>query len=47
MIELTFLKRLMLIRQANEKTVICVTIDIFVINDLRFKHMSPEDAMIY
>ena len=29
LIKLTFLKELMLIRQANEKSVICVTIGIF------------------
>ena len=47
MIELTFLKELMLIRQANQKTMIRATIDIFVINDLSFKHMYQKDAMIY
>ena len=40
MIELTFLKELMLKRQANQKSVIFVTIGIFQIKGLRFYQMS-------
>ena len=40
MIELTFLKELMLKRQANQKSVIFVTIGIFQIKSLRFYQMS-------
>ena len=47
MIELTFLKELMLIRQANQKSAIFVTIAIFQIEVLRFNQMSAMVAMIY
>ena len=42
-----FLKDLMLIRQANQKSVIFVTIGIFYIKTLSFNQMSAMDAMIY
>ena len=42
-----FLKDLMLIRQANQKSVIFVTIGIFYIKALSFNQMSAMDAMIY
>ena len=45
MTELTFLKELILIRQANQKSVIIVTIDIFKIKGLNFNHMYVIDAM--
>ena len=47
MIELTFLKALMLIRRANQKTAIFVSTDIFSIKCLNFNQMSAMDAMIY
>ena len=46
-IELTFLKELMLIRQANQKSVVFVAIAIFYIKYLSFNQMSAMDAMIY
>ena len=42
-----FLKELMSIRQANQKSVIFATIGVFEIKDLNFKQMSAIDAMIY
>ena len=47
MIESTFLKKLMLIRQANQKSAIFVTVGIFYIKTLNFNQMSAMDAMIY
>ena len=47
MIELKFLKELILIRQVNEKSAIFTTIDIFYNKALDFNQMSPIDAMIY
>ena len=47
MIELTFLKELMVIRQVNQKSVIFVTIGIFEIKDLSFSHMYAIDVMIW
>ena len=47
MIELTFLKELMLIRQGNQKKAIFVTIGIFQIKILNFNQLSAMDAMIY
>ena len=47
MIELTFLKELMLIRQAHQKSVIFVTSDIFLKKGLSFNQMFAKDAMIY
>ena len=44
MIELTFLKELMLISQANQKSVIFVTIGIFKIKDVRLNHMDAKDV---
>ena len=44
MIELTFLKALMLIRQANQKSVILVTI--VIIKDLNLNQISAIDAVI-
>ena len=47
MIELTFLKELMLIRQVNQKSAIFVIIGIFFKkNALNFNQMSAMDAMI-
>ena len=45
--ELTFLKKLMLIRQANQKRSIFVTIDIYQAKALNFKQMSAMGVMIY
>ena len=47
LIELTFLKELMFIKQANQRSVIFVTIGIFKIKALSFNQMSAEDVMIY
>ena len=47
MIELTFLEDLMLIRQANQKSMIFVTIGIFLKKGLRFNYMYAIDSMIY
>ena len=46
-IELTFLKNLMLTRQANKKSPIFITIGIFWINALSFNQMPAMDIMIY
>ena len=46
MIELMFLKELMLIRQTNQKSAIFVTIGIFQIKGLSFNHVYAVDAMI-
>ena len=46
MIELTFLKKLILIRQANQNSAVFVTIGTFEIKDLSFNHMYSIDAMI-
>ena len=45
MTELTFLKEL--IKPVHQKSVIFVTIGIFQIKGLSFKHMYAIDAMIY
>ena len=42
MIELTFLKELMLVQQANQKSVIFATIGIFQIKALSFNQMSAN-----
>ena len=47
LIELAFLKRLMLIKQVHKKSVIFVAIGISYIIVLSFKQMSVIDAMIY
>ena len=47
MIEFTFLKELVLIRQANQKSAIFVTTGIFQRKALSFQHMYEIDAMIY
>ena len=47
MIELTFLKELMLIKQEHQKSVILLTISISSIKVLRFNQMSVRDATIY
>ena len=47
MIELTFLKESMLIRQASQTSMIFVTIGIFWIESLNFSQISSMDAMIY
>ena len=47
MIELTFLKELMLIRQANQKSETFVTIGIFYIKGLSSNLKYPVDAMIH
>ena len=46
-IELKFLKKLMLTKQANQKSAIFVTIGVFYIKTLSFNQMSAMDAMIY
>ena len=46
-IKLTFLKELMLIRLANEKSSIFATIDIYQAKILNFKQMSAMGVMIY
>ena len=46
MIELAFLKELVLIRQANHKSEIFVTIGIFYIKDLSFNHIYAIDVVI-
>ena len=45
--ELTFLKELMLIRQANQKSVTFATIGSFQKKALNLNQMSAIDAMIY
>ena len=47
MIGLTFLKELMLIREANWNSAIFVTIGIFYRKGLNFNQMSAMGAMIY
>ena len=47
MTELTFLKELMLIRQANQKSKVLVTIGIVQIKIFSFNQMSAIDAIIY
>ena len=47
MIELASLKHLMLIKQANQKNAIFVTIVIFYLKVLSFNQMSEMDAIIY
>ena len=46
MIEITFLKKLMLIKQVHQNSVIFVTIGIFQTKGLRFNHMYSIDVMI-
>ena len=47
MIELTFFKELVLMRQINQESVIFGTIGIFYIKGLSFNHMHTIDVMIY
>ena len=47
MIQLTFLKVLMLIGQVNQKSVLFATIGIFKIKDLSFNQMPPMCVMKY
>ena len=47
MIQLTFLKKFKLIKQMHQKSIIFVTIGIFQIKGLSFKHRNAIDAMIY
>ena len=47
MIELTFLKVFMLIKQVNQKSVMFVTIGIFWIRVLNFKSMPAIGVMMY
>ena len=47
MIEFTFLKELILIRQANQKSAIFVTIGIFWTKGLSFYYMYAGNAMVY
>ena len=47
LIELTFLKELMLIRQVNQNNVIFSSIGIFQIEGLRFNQMSGIGVMMY
>ena len=44
--ELTFLNELMLIKQANQKSVMFFTIGIFKIKALSFNQMSAVDVMV-
>ena len=46
-VELTFLKELILIRQANQKSTIFVTIGIFWTKGLSFNYMYAGNAMVY
>ena len=46
MTEMIFLKEVLLIKQADQKSVIFVTTGIFLKNSLSFKHMHAIDAMI-
>ena len=45
--ELTFLKELMLIKQANHKREVFITIVVFLIKALNFNQMSAIDVKIY
>ena len=47
MIEFTFLKESILIKEVHQKSAISVTIGIFEIKSLNFKHMYAIDVMIY
>ena len=47
MIELTFLKELMLIKQVHQKSVMFPTIGTFQIIVFSFSQMSTIDGMIY
>ena len=47
MIELKFLKKLMLIRQANQKSLILPLFVFFKIKGLSFKDMHAIDTIIY
>ena len=47
MIEVTFLKELMSVRQANQKSLIFFTTGVFQITGLIFNHNFAMDAMIY
>ena len=47
LIELTFLKELMLIKQVNQKSVVFFTIGISSIRIWSFNQMSAIDIMIY
>ena len=47
MIELTFMRELILIEQVHQKSVMFVTISISQILVLRSNQMSAMDAMIY
>ena len=46
MTELMFLNKFMLIKQVYQESVIFVTIGIFYMKGLNFKHMYAIDAMI-
>ena len=47
MIDLKFIKELMSIKQANQKSAIFATLAIFKIKALYLNHMYAIDAMIY
>ena len=47
MLELRFLRKLILIRQVNQKSAIFVITSIFQIKGLNFNQMSAMDAMTY
>ena len=47
MIELTFLKELILIRNVNQKSAIFFTIGIFLTKGLGFNHIYARNATIY
>ena len=47
LIELTFLKELILIKQLHQKSVIFITIGISITKVLSFNQMSATDVLIY
>ena len=47
MIEMTFLKELIFIKQDHQKSVICVALGIFYINNLSFDQMTAMDVMMH
>ena len=47
MIEMTFLKELIFIKQDHQKSVICVAPGIFYINNLNFDQMTAMDVMMH
>ena len=47
MIELTFLKEFMLLRQVSQENVAFVTVGIFLIKGLSFDQISTKGVMMY